>query len=164
VAERFPDVLKHTGMDPSVSKRLLEATHGGEWMSDVEGVAVRLLVRDVVFQTDTEYDRWNYEIAGELFAKPFYRVLMYVVSPTLVMLGATKRWAAFREGSVLTSKVDRDGGTAELRFPPNLYPDLVLRGFGEAFRASLSAARARNPKVVLDDTSAEHARWLINWD
>jgi hypothetical protein len=126
-------------------------------------MAVRLLVRDVVFETDAEYCRWYYDIAGRLFAKPFYRFLMYVVSPTLVMLGASKRWSAFREGSTLSAKVDRNQGEIELAFPEHLYPELTLKGFGEAFRASVVAARARSAYVELIEASPERGRWKIGW-
>jgi hypothetical protein len=88
---------------------------------------------------------------------------MYVVSPTLVMLGATKRWAAFREGTTLTAKIDRNQGEIQLKFPPYLYPELTLRGFGEAFRASVIAARARSPRVDLVEASPELGRWAISW-
>ena len=164
VAQRFPQIFQHSGIDPLVARRLLDAIGGGEWMSDAQGVTVRLLVRDVVMKSEAEYDRWSFDIAGEIFARPVYRFLMYVVSPTLVALGATKRWAAFREGTFLTSRVEKKGGEIELRFPPHLYPELALRGFGEAFRASLAAARARNASVKLIETSAERGRWTMAWD
>ena len=126
-------------------------------------MAVRLLVRDVAFESDPDYYRWYFDVAGRLFAKPFYRVLMYVVSPTLVVLGAQRRWSAFREGTTLSAKIDKNQGELELAFPPMLYPELTLRGFGEAFRASIAAARARNPAVELVEATAERGRWTSGW-
>lgn len=163
ITEQFPQVLEHPGIAGPVRDRLRKSIDQGEWMPDAEGMAIRMLVRDVVFDTDAEYHRWYFEIAARVFAKPLYRVLMYVVSPTLVMLGATRRWATFREGSTLTSKVERNQGVAELTFPEGLYPELTLVGFGEAFRASLSAARARSPRVELVETTAVLGRWTLVW-
>jgi hypothetical protein len=163
ITDQFPSLLAHSGIDPDLREKLRRSIASGEWMPEAQGVVIRLLARDVAFQTDDEYNRWYFEIAGRIFAKPFYRVLMYVVSPTLVMLGATKRWAAFREGTTLTAKIDRNQGEIQLKFPPYLYPELTLRGFGEAFRASVIAARARSPRVDLVEASPELGRWAISW-
>lgn len=163
ITDEVPSVLDHPGVDSEVRELLRRSIAQGEWMPDAHGMLIRLLARDIVFSTDDDYNRWYFEIAGRIFAKPFYRVLMYVVSPTLVMLGATKRWAAFREGTTLTAKIDKNQGDIRLSFPPRLYPELTLRGFGEAFRASVLAARARNPRVELVEAGAELGRWTISW-
>ena len=97
IVDEFPRLLEHPGVAPEVRRRLVESMNAGEWMLDSQGMALRLLVRDIAFTSDADYHRWYFDISGRLFAKPFYRFLMYVVSPTLVVLGATKRWAAFRE-------------------------------------------------------------------
>lgn len=163
IAEYFPDLLDRGGMSAEVRDLLRRSMSGGEWMPEAQGTAVRLLVRDVALGADAEYCRWYFDVASRLFAKPFYRFLMYVVSPTLVVLGATRRWSAFREGTTLTAKIDKNRRELELTFPPMLYPELTLRGFGEAFRASVAAARARNPEVELVEASAERGRWTIGW-
>jgi hypothetical protein len=163
ITDQFPQALDTPGIDPTVVELVRGAIRRDEWMPEAYGLAVRLVVRDILFQTDADYHRWYYEIAGKIFAKPIYRVLMYVVSPTLVMLGAQKRWAAFREGTTLSAKIDRNQGEIELKFPEKLYPELILVGFGEAFRASVVAARARNAKVELIEAAVQHARWRISW-
>jgi len=89
---------------------------------------------------------------------------MYVVSPALVMLGATRRWNTFREGTKLVANVHGSAGDIVLNFPPHLYTPLVLEGFGHAFRASLVAARARNVRLALEDVQPESARWSAVWD
>lgn len=163
ITDEFPAVLDHPGVDPEVRALLRRSIDGGEWMLDARGMALRLLVRDIAFETDATYHRWYFDVAGRVFAKPLYRFLMYVVSPTLVMLGATKRWAAFREGSTLTARLERNRGELELAFPRHLYPELTLVGFGEAFRASVLAARGREPKVELVEASADRGRWSLEW-
>jgi len=163
IAHDFPGLLDKPGIDRGVRDLLHGSMDQGEWMPEAHGMAVRLLVRDVAFESDHDYYRWYFDVAGRLFAKPFYRFLMYVVSPTLVVLGAQKRWSAFREGTTLNAKIDKNRGELELAFPPMLYPELTLRGFGEAFRASIAAARARNPAVELVEATAERGRWTIGW-
>jgi len=164
VIERFPRVLEHPGVDGVFVDRLRTAMREGEWMSEALGTATRILTRDAVFESDAQYNEWTFEIANELFARPFYRALMYVVSPSLVMLGASRRWNAFREGTTLTAKPGANGGDITLSFPPNLYTALVLEGFGHAFRASLAAARARGVRVELVEAGSESARWVVGWE
>src|SRR5437870_1837601 len=123
ITDQFPRVLDDAGIEPDVRELLRRSLAQGEWMPDAHGMFVRILARDIVFETDDDYNRWYFEIAGRIFAKPLNKVLMYVVSPTLVMLGATKRWAAFREGTTLTSTIDKNRGEIQLKFPENLYPE-----------------------------------------
>jgi hypothetical protein len=163
IVQEFPFVMEHAGADAQIMKRLRESMDQGEWMPDAQGMVLRLLVRDLAFKSDADYHRWYYEISGRLFAKPFYRFLMYVVSPTLVLLGATKRWAAFREGSVMNATVSGNQGQAELRFPDGLYPVVTLGGFGETIRAALVAARARNARVDLVEATPTLGRWKLAW-
>jgi hypothetical protein len=40
----------------------------------------------------------------------------------------------------------------------------VLGGLGQAFRAALEAARARNAKITLDEVQLDRARWSVTWD
>jgi hypothetical protein len=164
VLERFPQALDHAGVERAFVDRVRSSVSHGEWMPEALGTAVRILTRDAVFATDDEYNQWNFEIAGELFARPFYRVLMYVVSPTLVMLGAQRRWSAFREGTTLAARPHANGGDVVLTFPARLYTPLVVAGFGQAFRASLVAARARGVKVALEDVQPDRARWSVTWE
>jgi hypothetical protein len=163
IIERFPQALDHAGLEKAFVDQLRGALERGEWMPETMGTATRILTRDAVFESDAQYNDWTFEIANELFARPFYRALMYVMSPSLVMLGASRRWNAFREGTTLTSKSAGNGGDITLTFPPHLYTPLVLEGFGHAFRASLAAARARDVRVELAEVSADRARWVAGW-
>jgi len=162
--ERFPQLLDHPGIGSAFRERLQGALAAGEWMSEAVGTAVRILTREVVFENDAQYFAWTFDIASEIFKRPVYKVLMYVVSPALVMLGATRRWNTFREGTKLVANVHGSAGDIVLNFPPRLYTPLVLEGFGHAFRASLVAARARNVRLALEDVQPESARWSAVWD
>jgi hypothetical protein len=164
IVERFPDALDHSAVDRAFVDRLRATLDQGEWMPEALATTTRILTRDAVFESDEQYYEWTFEIANELFARPFYRVLMYVMSPALVILGASRRWNAFREGTTLTAKNKPNGGEVTLEFPPRLYTPLVLEGFGHAFRASLVAARARNVQVELAEVAVERARWAATWE
>jgi len=164
IIDRFPHVLDHAGIDRTFVDRLRSSFEQGEWMPETIATAVRALARDTIFASDAEYNGWSFEAAKEVFARPVYRVLMYVLSPSIVVLGASRRWNAFREGTHLSAKPHAKGGDIELKFPPNLFPAFVVGGFGEAFRASLVAARAHGVRVDLQEVTADRARWSIGWD
>jgi hypothetical protein len=163
IIERFPQLLDQRGMHPMFVDQLREMIREGEWLSEAVGTAVRLLTRDAIFEDDAQYYAWTFEISSELFARPVFRALMYVVSPTLVMLGASRRWSAFREGTTLVAKPRGNGGDITLTFPPHLYTPFVLEGFGHAFRASLAAARARDVRIELREALPERASWSVTW-
>lgn len=161
--DRFPGVLGRAGVDPGFSEQVGSHVARDEWMPETLAVALALLCRDAEFSGDDAFLNWHYELSSEIFKQRLYRALMYVVSPTLVVLGAQKRWGAFRQGSTLSAKVTRNEGEASLEFPSHLYPELTLRGFGEAFQAALVAARARGPSVELIDVTPRSARWTMRW-
>jgi hypothetical protein len=163
ILEEFPRLLEHSGIHAGMVQTIHAAVRAGEWMPETLGVMLRLATRDVLIASDAEYLDWTYVVSSKVFAERLYRVLMYVLSPTLVLLGAGRRWNAFREGTTLTATTEKNGGRVELTFPPHLYTELILHGFGEAFRASLVAARARDPRVVLTDHEPGIARWNATW-
>jgi hypothetical protein len=159
----FPEILQHPGISPEVVATIQASLAKKDWMPDVQGVVARLLVRDIACTTDQEYLDWSYRVASDLFKRPIFKVLMYVLSPTLVLLGTEKRWGTFRRGTMLKSRVRDNSAITELAFPENLYTPVVLLGFGEAFRASLAAARATDPRVELLEATSELARWSVRW-
>ena len=164
VLDRFPRILEHPGVASGFAERVRSSLEEGEWMSEALGVAVRMMTRDSMFASDAEYDDWTFELSMKLYERRVYRVLMYVISPSLVMMGATRRWNAFRQGTTLVAKSNGRGGDIDLAFPPRLYTRLVLGGLGQAFRAALVAARARGVRVELDEVERDRAHWSVTWD
>jgi hypothetical protein len=147
----------------------LAGRQAGEWMPEVIGNALYLACRDLAFRSDDAFLEWRYESSATTFKTPLYRVIMHIVSPTLVVMGAAKRWAAFHQGSSLKSSSTkrRDGrASAEgrLSYPSGLFPDLVLRGFCRSFEAAIAASHARNPRATVQVPSADEAVYLLSWD
>jgi hypothetical protein len=140
-----------------------------EWISDVAGNALTYVARDVAFGSDAELLAWLYATTSELFARPLYRVIMRVISPTLALLGATKRWGSFRKGTQLVgSPVTATGAQMRARltltYPAHLYDALVLEIFATAFRAALDAANAKNSRVLVEGATATEAGFAVSWD
>ena len=134
-----------------------EALSGEGWSNEVCGVAVIYMLRDAVFESDEQLIQWGYDNSAELFDRPAYRMFMRLLSPSLVVLGASKRWQAFRTGTNLKAQPVKkmpDGRSetqSVLTAPPGVYGELVLRQFAASFKAALDLCRA-------DDVTSEYLR------
>jgi hypothetical protein len=141
---------------------------GASWLPEVHFQAAHAAVRDLAFADDVSFYQWLYRANAELFDRPILRSLMRLLSPTLVVIGATRRWATFHLGSELTTgKLARQGNRettlASLRFPSGLFARCFLVGLEQAFLAALAASRAKEPAVKLEDVGAERAEYLVSW-
>lgn len=139
-----------------------------EWVPDTYGAALILLARDLLFESDDEAVDWFYQTNAELIRRPLYRVVMLALSPTLMLMGTSKRWGAFRKGSeMVADKAERRGdrmhARVHLRYPPGLYPDLCLRAFGTAMRAVLDAGRAQDIQLQHQLAEFGHCIYEASW-
>jgi hypothetical protein len=140
------------------------------WHSEVLFQVVHLVVRDRGFTDDTPLLDWMQKANEEVFDKPILRNLMRLVSPTLIVLGATKRWSAFHTGSDLTAdrvveSGGRAGATARLRHPPGLFSPLFLVTLERSFIAALTASRAREPQAKMMSADADRGvtEYAFSW-
>jgi hypothetical protein len=172
--EVFDDVRLHfseIGRDPMLPGTVADFFKGqytNRWMPEVLGQAVNLMIRDAVLPTDDALFKWSYETSSRLFRDSPFRVLMKLVSPPLLVMGAAQRWSALHAGTTLEAgKVERaDVGSATsglLRFPAGLFPELFLRALGPAFQAAVENARARDASVTLRRFSSTDAEYRITW-
>jgi hypothetical protein len=140
------------------------------WLSEVLFQVSHLVVRDRGFDEDGAMLDWTLKANAQVFDKPILRNLMRLVSPTLVVLGATKRWSAFHMGSDLTAdrvveSGGRAGATAHLKYPPGLFSPLFLVTLERSFVAALMASRAREPqaKAMAEGTERGLTDYAVSW-
>jgi hypothetical protein len=153
---------------PEPVANLFLGRFGASWLPEVHFQAAHAAVRDLAFPDDASFYEWLYRANVELFDRPVLRSLMRLLSPTLVVIGATRRWATFHVGSVLTTgKLGRQGNRemtrAKLQYPSGLFARCFLEGLEQAFLAALVASRAKDPDVKLEDVASEHAEYLVSW-
>ena len=164
---RFPEIGRDP-MLPGVITGFFKGEYMNRWMPEVVGQTVNLMIRDVSLPTDDALFKWSYETSSRLFRDSPFRVLMKLVSPTLLVMGAAQRWSALHAGTTLVAgKVERteDGSATSglLRFPGGLFPELFLRALAPAFQAAVENARARNVTVVLRRSSSTDAEYRTTW-
>jgi hypothetical protein len=115
------------------------------------------------------YFDWARRDSGRLVDRPFFRPLMRVLSPTLLLMGSARRWGALREGtSTLTSgpvrKSDsRKSADLVLAFPPNLFSTAFLDSLGPSFSVLVEAARGSDPQVDRTTVSSGESHYRLSW-
>lgn len=164
----FPAFADEPGL-PDPARQMLKGTYTSQWIPDVVGNLILLGARDRLFKTDQEYSAWALEAAKVTFNKPWTRILMYVLAPTLIIMGVGKRWQAFHHGSELSAeKAIRDGNRMKahgaLTFPKGLFNELLLRRIGITFEAALLAAKASNPSTLVHGITDTRAEFSMTWD
>jgi hypothetical protein len=154
---------------PPVIRQILRGSAVPAWCSEVHSNAMLHLLRDAVHPGDDEFLRWAYDDSRLVFKRPAYRVLMAVLSPSLVVLGAANRWSTFHQGTRLTAHRTavegngRMGTRATLTYPSHLFSTLVLRRQQQAFLAAIDAAGAKQATVALEERGPSEAMFVASW-
>jgi hypothetical protein len=165
----FAAIAGEAGVPGPVAE-MLAGRAQGPWVSEVVFQVAHLVVRDRGFVNDTPLLDWMQAANEQVFDKPILRNLMRLVSPTLIVLGATKRWSAFHLGSELSADrvVEADGragATARLRYPPRLFSPFFLVTLERSFVAALTASRARDPQARMTTSGNEGGltEYFVSW-
>jgi hypothetical protein len=172
--EVYDDVRLHfpeLGQDPTLPQPVIDFFKGRyekEWMPEVLGQVVNLMIRDAALPSDEAVLKWSYETSTRFFCDSPFRLLVRLLSPTLLVMGATQRWTAVHEGTELkTTPAARTDGvsrtTGRLTFPEGLFPELFLRGLALAFQVAVESARATEVSTRLASFSSTGAQYEIEW-
>ncbi len=155
LAARLPAPVARLAVDPPV---------GSEWVPEVHFAALLLGIADVRGMSDADVCAWARAHNRALFESPAYRILMEVMAPGALVRFAGKRWENWHRGTRLEVEgVSDDGVRLTLTFPPWLYDGLLLRVFGEAFVAALELSKAASPRVTIEKSGPDSARYLARW-
>jgi hypothetical protein len=167
IGKEYPALA--AGLPPGPLAALLRGeTQSNNWIPEVVGQVANLMVRDACLASDAEYYDWSYRASNSAFDKPLIRSLMRLFSPTLLVMGAARRWSTLHDGSQLettpvTAAGDRWQTVGRLRFPEGVFPPLFLEGLTAAFSAAMVMARGRDIKVDLADRTTTSADYRVSW-
>jgi len=139
-----------------------------EWLPEVEFQAAVLAARDAYSGTDEAFCRWVGTITAESFDNPVLRTLMRLVSPSLVVLGAARRWTMFHRGSELTTEPQeplgaRSRSLATLRYPEALFSEFCAQALAAAFEATARSSRGTHVLVRLIAYSSTQCRFDVSY-
>lgn len=164
VRERLPSTLPKEQLPKEIFRAVEAHWVPGQWISEVAFMTLLALARDLVFDNDDDFLRLCYDLAAASYSGKVMRSLMHFASPTLLLMGASKRWSIYKRGTELRSiKLDKHNLVASLHFPPNLYHKLMLRGFAQSFAAAIEGTRARNVSVEVQSHSSTECKYNITW-
>jgi hypothetical protein len=167
-ARDFGQLATEPSLPEPIADLLRGRLAGRVWVPETLFQAVHLVVRDLAFSDDPSFFRWVFETNAALFDKPLLRNLMRLLSPTLIVIGAARRWATFHQGSELTAghvvrSDEGDETVARLRYPQGLFPIIFLEGLEHAFLAAISAARGKGARVKLGKVDLTEAEYRVTW-
>jgi hypothetical protein len=157
----FPHVFEGVGIEPELTARIRGLE--GLWVPEVMGVAALTMVRDVAFDSDQAFAAWNREHLQKMYRKPFFRALLYVLSPKIVFAGAAARWEKTHRGSRLTATGSSEDANAILEFPEGLFSETFTRSLEQAFSLALEAAGAKEVDLRLAELSPTRVRFAGHW-
>jgi hypothetical protein len=163
----FGGLAEEPGLPEPVAD-LLRGRLRDTWLPETVFQAANLVVRDLAFSDDASFFAWVFKVNGELFERPLLRSLMRLLSPTLIVIGASKRWGTFHRGSDLVAgRVSRTAGrdetVARLRYPTGVFAPIFLASLEQIFLAALAASRARDPRVELGTAGEVEAEYRVSW-
>lgn len=153
---------------PTIIRDFFQGRYRNNWIPEVVSCALLLLVRDVEFKSDEEFLAWCYKGHRDLYLKPHYKIIIYILSPTLLLSGATNRWSTFHRGSTLAPRpIVKEGdfyqGYATLTFPSRLFNELLLSVQRGAYQAAIDATRAKETQILLTEITDTSALLSFRW-
>ncbi|MFT3915703.1 MAG: hypothetical protein QM704_16780 [Anaeromyxobacteraceae bacterium] len=168
VRNAYEDVPDHAALadalPPELAPLVREPPLAGEWVPEVQLVALVHGVADVLGLDDAAAAARIRARNRVLFDSPTYRILMAVFSPATLVRFSGKRWNNFHRGSALdVSGVSDDGVRFTLSFPAALFDARVLALYAQAFAAALELSGARSPDVLVEEAGPTRCRYRAVW-
>jgi hypothetical protein len=155
LAERVPPVVARLVTDESAITT---------WVPEVHANVLYVAIRECSFRDDESFLVHAHACNEAVLQTPLNRVVFWVAAPKAILRAAGLRWGSIHRGSTLEVSVARDTyAHCVLRYPPNLFPAIVLRGLATAFAAALENAGGRDVRVELRDAGAAVALFDARW-
>jgi hypothetical protein len=160
--EEFPALLSASEAPPDLMASLRCLKDPQQYLPEALFMSARHMLMDSM-KNEADFIEWHHQVAKRVFLRPLYRALMFVMSPSLVLTNATKRWTAFRRGTHLESKVSKHEAHLTLHFPPGLYTPLIQRALGQSFRAAVEVAGGRDASSTVSGEEPGRAYYVVRW-
>lgn len=152
------------GVPEPVRALLTTPWRAGDWIPTCHYVALCALARDQVWTTEEAYHLGMMAVATEMYQGPIHRALFIMFGPSLVAMGAARRWGTLHKGTELVVKRQlKESVELETTFPPRLFTEESVRSLGAAFCAIAVASHGKDTSFQLLDLGETSARMLIGW-
>jgi len=167
VGSDFPDLVTESSA-PQPLVDFFKKRIAGDWITEAAGNVIYLMIRDRCFRDDASFRAWNQQNIDRLVRNPVFRAIMVLLSPSLVVMGAAKRWSSFHQGTEMKTEPMGQAGLrmqvrGNLTYPEGIYNRLLLELHCSTFLAALVAARAAAPEVRFVGATAGRAEYVASW-
>ena len=154
---------------PEPLRNLITGSGQDKWRSEVVLNAALLMLRDVMLASDEAFTQWTYDDVRRIFSRPAFRVLMALLSPSLVAMGSAKRWSTFHQGSSLgverlSAAAGRSGTKGVLKYPAGFYSGLLITRQTQSFVAAVNLTGAKNARVEVKESGPTETLFVASWD
>lgn len=162
---KLASFLTDASLPHAVRQTLNAPWQPGEWIPMTAYVALCAIARDLLWQTDEAYHQGMFDVATEMYKGPVYKTLFFMLGPSIVALGAARRWETLHQGTQVTVKMQREGSLQlQLRYPERLIDVCGVQSLGASFCAIAAASRGKNPTFTLESMSDQEAQMLLQWN
>lgn len=153
------------GIPPVLQAHLDESAPAEKWIPQCHTLALIVAIVEARRLPPVEEAQWIREAASLLFSTPMYRLLIWAISPRLMVKGADIRWSAFFRGSSLHATLDESEAEVELRAPPGLFDPSLALIFVDVLRSALSYSEHDSSSVQLElaGFSPGCIRYAVSW-
>lgn len=149
---------------PAEAARLLPPARVPTWVPEVHAAVIYLAMREVHFADDAAFLEHARYCNKGVIETPLNRVLFWAASPRAILRGGSLRWTALHHGSSAEVRTPDDcSAELALNYPPNLLPELVVRGNGVGMAMALEYAGARDVAVRLRTWTPTRAVFDARW-
>lgn len=153
------------GLPPVLQAHLDESAPADQWIPQCHTLALIVAIVEARRLERAEEAKWIRSAASLLFATPMYKLLIWAMSPRLMVKGADIRWSAFFRGSSLEATLGESEAEIELRAPPALFDRTLAVIFTDVLRSALSYSEYDSSGVQLELAEFERGciRYAVSW-
>lgn len=150
----IPEVVVQTIRKPPLPSK---------WISAVHTNVIEMLIVDQLDDTDAFLELGR-QLNEKYLGSRLYRAAVSLLSPSMLLRGATSRWSHFQRGSTLTLiSVEPTSASVRLEFPEHLFPPIVAREKGHSFRVALELSGAKDVQITVDTNDPTEAVYRATW-
>jgi len=154
--------LRTAGFPAKLAGLIDSPPTGNTWVPTVHVNAIELLIADHLASSEA-FVQLAYQMNRKLLGSAMYRPLVFVSSPAFLLKVSAMVWGRFHSGTVLRPRIEHNSARLDLSFPERLLPRLLLEDKATAYRAAAEAAGGREVTAVVEECSADRARFALAW-
>ncbi|RYE99784.1 MAG: hypothetical protein EOO77_34995 [Oxalobacteraceae bacterium] len=162
--KRLGTKLAESKLPFTLKQALLASWKPDDWIPATTYAALSCICADTLWRTQQEFHAGMYETASVMYASMLFRAVMFIMSPSLMMMGAASRWNGFHKGTSLRAEAaTKTSGRFILGYPSKLFAEPCLRSLGATFDCAISGAGAKNFTYKMTDVSDSNAVYQMTW-